>query len=73
MTEHEKMIEVGLRLTNGKLEFFGVDEVNTRIASGKTVKAIEKGRALMVKSSEGSESVSVRFEGFSMLVVMIDA
>jgi len=73
MSEQEEVIEVGLRLAEGKLEYFGVDEVNTRIASGKTVKAIEKGRALMAKSGEGSESVRVRFEGFSILVVLIDA
>lgn len=70
-TENEELVEVGLRITNeAKLGFFGIDEVNERIRSGMTVKAIEKGRALMTKSGETEETVRMKFEGFSIVVVL---
>lgn len=69
--QQEKLIEVGLRIGDGKnLDFFGLDEVNELLQSGMSVKAIEKGRALMTKSSEGQDSVKVKFDGFSVLVVL---
>ena len=67
----EELLEVGLRFgPEHQLEFFGIDEVNERIRSGERVKAIEKGRALMTKSGENDHAVNIRFEGFSILVVL---
>lgn len=69
--QEEQLIEIGLRIgASRELDFFGLDEVNERLQSGMTVKAIEKGRALMTESSETDDSVRVKFEGFSVLVVL---
>lgn len=69
--QQEKLIEIGLRIDDGKnLDFFGLDEVNELLQSGMFVKAVEKGRALMSKSSEDQDSVKVKFDGFSVLVVL---
>ncbi len=66
-----ELLEVGLRMSGaGKLEFFGIDEVNQKIADGFQVEAIEKGRALMKKSGETEETVKLRFEGFSIAVLL---
>ena len=67
----EEFVEVGLRIgENGQLNFFGVEDVNEMITSGKRVVRIEEGRALMVKSGETQESVKIRLQGFSILVVI---
>jgi len=67
----DQFIEVGLRFgKDGKLLFFGLEQINEMIADGKKVKRIEEGRAIMVKSWESSETVTMRFEGFSVLVVI---
>ncbi len=66
-----KIVEVGLRIDeNGKLGFFGLDEVNERIKTGKKVSSLEEGRALMKKSGETEDTVKVKFEGFSIAVVI---
>jgi ribosomal protein S1 len=68
---HERAIEVGLRMTADRgMEFFGIDEVNSAIEEGAVVKGVEKGRALMTKVIEGEEIVRVKFEGFSVVVVL---
>ena len=67
----DQCIEVGLRFgKDGKLLFFGLEQINEMIADGRKVKRIEEGGAIMVKSGESSETVTMRFEGFSVLVVI---
>lgn len=67
----EETIETGLRFNDhNQLVFFGLERVNEMIAAGKKVIRLEEGRAIMTKSSESGESVKIRFEGFSVLVVV---
>lgn len=64
-------IPVGLRVqSNGKFEFFGIDEVNSLMGKGAMVVGIEPGNAIMTKVSEGEESVRLRLGGFSVRVVI---
>ena len=70
-TMPEELVEVGLRFsTIGELSFFGLEQTNALIAAGKRVVRVEEGRAIMKKSAESSDAVTVRFEGFSVLVVL---
>lgn len=75
MDEYQEYVcEVGLRVDDaGRLTFFGIDEVNERIRGGMVVKSIDKGRALMAKVTESAGSVRVRFEGFSIAIVLARA
>ncbi len=69
----EAMVEVGLRIgVDGQLNFFGVEEINQMLASGKSVQRIEKGDALVVKSGESADRVKIQLTGFSVKVIVAD-
>lgn len=62
-------IELGVRFDSDRdFWYFGVDEVNQEIAYGKVVREIKKGRALFLKSTTEDGLVSIRHNGFSIVV-----
>jgi hypothetical protein len=67
----KKYVEVGLRIgDDGRLNFFGIDDINEMLTTGNTVVRIEKGRAIMVKSGESQDSVKMQLRGFSVLITV---
>lgn len=70
-TGSEEAIEVGLRMgDDGKLGFFGIDDVNLRIAAGNAVVRIEQGNAIMTKTGESKDSVKMHLRGFSVRLIV---
>ncbi len=66
-----KELKAGLRISQEEgLSFFGLDEINAAIERGARVVVIKEGDAIMHKEEEGSESVRLKFSGFSIIVVI---
>jgi hypothetical protein len=65
--------EVGIRIDPQKgIAFFGVDEVNRKIAAGSRVLEIRPGGAVMNKVGESAESVRMTLGGCQIQVVLSD-
>ncbi len=67
-----KELKIGLRVLEGGLSFFGLEEVNTAISQGRRVVEIKEGSALMRKTNEDGQDVNLKLSGFSITVVMED-
>ena len=67
-------LEVGIRIDpESGIAFFGVDDVNQRIAAGARVIEIRPGGAVMKKVGEGTENVTLTLGGCQIQVVLEDA
>jgi hypothetical protein len=67
----EIFIEAGLRFnSNRELEPFGIDDINAALAYGYQLRAMEQGRALMMKAGGDDDSVKMNFNGFSLVAIM---
>ena len=66
--------EIGIRIDLEKgVAFFGVDEVNQRIASGLRVVEIRPGGALMKEAGSGGEGPMLALSGCQFQVVFADS
>ena len=66
--------EIGIRIDLEKgLGFFGVEEVNQRIASGQRVVEIRPGGAIMTETGPRGENVSLTLSGCQFQVVFADS
>jgi hypothetical protein len=66
--------EIGIRIDLAKgLAFFGVEEVNQRIASGQRVVEIRPGGAIMSESGPSGESVTLTLGGCQFQVIFADS
>jgi len=64
-------LEVGIRIRPAEgVAFFGLDEVNQRIAAGARVVAVEPGSLVMEKTGEEDGHVQMLFSGCQILVVL---
>jgi hypothetical protein len=67
-------LEIGIRMDLEKgIAFFGVEEVNQRIASGARVLELRPGGAIMSKVGEPEGNVSLTLSGCQFVVVFEDA
>lgn len=67
----EIFIEAGLRFNDKReLESFGIADINSALAFGYELLAMQQGRALMMKTIEDTQSVKMSFNGFSLVAVM---
>ncbi len=67
------VLEIGIRINMEKgLGFFGVEEVNRRIASGARVLEIRPAGAIMTKVGEDGEDVRLSLGGCQFQVVLED-
>jgi hypothetical protein len=66
--------EIGIRidLENG-LGFFGVEEVNQRIASGQRVVEIRPGGAIMTETGPRGENATLALSGCQFQVIFADS
>ena len=66
-------IEIGIRIDETKgVAFFGVEEVNQRIAAGARVMEVRPGGAIMRKLGEDEGNVRLALGGCQIQVVLED-
>lgn len=64
-------VEVGVRFqSDGSLEYFGLDDVNSAIDRGMSVKKIEEGSAIFMKSTTTESSVTIKLSGFTITIIL---
>ena len=67
-------LEIGIRIDMEKgISFFGVEEVNRRIAAGSRVLEIRPGGAIMSELGKDEENVRMTLSGCQFQVVLEDA
>ena len=67
-------LEVGIRIDPQKgISFFGVEDVNQRIAAGARVIEIRPAGAVMTKVGEDGDNVTMTLGGCQIQVILEDA
>jgi hypothetical protein len=67
-------MEIGIRIDLEKgLAYFGVDEVNQRIADGARVIEIRPGGAIMSKTDSDRDTVKMTLSGCQFQIVLDDS
>lgn len=70
-------VEIGIRIDRERgISFFGVEEVNRRIAGGARVVEVRPGGAIMIKSGEENDAgtdVRMTLGGCQIQIVLEDA
>jgi hypothetical protein len=67
-------LEIGIRIDGEKgIAFFGVEEVNRRVAAGARVVEVRPGGVIMNKLGEEGDEVRVMLGGCQIQVVLEDA
>jgi hypothetical protein len=66
--------EIGIRINlETGLAFFGVEEVNQRIASGQRVLEIRPGGAIMTETGSKGENAALTLSGCQFQVIFADS
>ncbi len=63
-------IEVGIRIGETGVAYFGVEQVNRELAAGARVVELRPGGAVVHKLGEAGESVRVSLAGCQLIVVL---
>ena len=67
-------LEMGIRIDREKgIAFFGVDEVNERIATGARIIEVRPGGAIMTQLGEDGENVTLTLGGCQFQVIIEDS
>lgn len=72
-SRRSRTIRVGLKVDmDGKIQFFGLEDINTLLESGARILRIEPGEALMTRVEQIDEFARLRISGFSVRVLVED-